>query len=136
MQWIAVAMAWLTGTFWGDLDGMPVAQEATAQDATVFALVVSFTTSCMYFATLMDILQYGYPLTAYVNLALSIANNSGSFVTNTFYHQTKLATSNFTDIVRPNVDTFVFHVNLHAFYLISQILGYIPRPSLIFRLTT
>ena len=59
MQWIAVAMAWLTGTFWGDLDGMPAAQEATAQDATVFALVVSFTTSCMYFATLMDILQYG-----------------------------------------------------------------------------
>jgi len=119
MQWVVVVMAWLTGTVWGDLYEMPAAQNSN-QDATVFALVVSFTTPCMPFAALMELLQYGYPLTAYVNLALSIANRSGGFVTNTFYHQTELATSNFTDINRPNVDTYVFHVSLHDLANISN----------------
>lgn len=44
MQWIAVAMAWLTGTLWGGLYEIPVARNANVQNATVFALLVSFTT--------------------------------------------------------------------------------------------
>jgi hypothetical protein len=56
MQWVAAAMAWLTGTFWGDLYEMPVAQNAAAQKATVFALIVSFTTPYKAFAALTDLL--------------------------------------------------------------------------------
>ena len=103
MQWVAVAMAWLIGTFWGGLYELPVARNANAQNATVIALLVSFTTLYMPSAVLMELIQYGYPLPSYVTLALSISNWSGRFTANDFYHDSELSTSNSTAVVRLNV---------------------------------
>jgi hypothetical protein len=41
MQWLAVALAWMSGAFWGDIHEIPVVQHTDVQNATVFALVVS-----------------------------------------------------------------------------------------------
>jgi hypothetical protein len=53
----------------------------------------------------MQSLKYGYPLVPYIQLAFSLANATGHFTTNAFYHSTTLANSSFDAVVRPNVDT-------------------------------
>ena len=55
--------------------------------------------------------KYGLPLLSYSHLASKIEDNKGKFETNAFYHQKHLANATFTDINRPNVDTYVASLN-------------------------
>ena len=59
----------------------------------------------------MQATKYGLPLLSYANLAAKIEKNKGQFETNSFYHHQQLATADFTDINRPNVDTYVAYLN-------------------------